>query len=121
MVFFFVWYIYRSLVLMALAKKTNTANAWLAWVPVADFYLMLEIGGLPGWYMVGLLVIFMPFFGSLLFIAGMVFLWWKIAESVGRPGWWVVFYLVYSVHLIIRGVMAWGSKSSNKGKARQKR
>ena len=43
-------YIYSALALMAIAKRTKTKNAWLAWIPIANIYLMTQIGGLhPAW------------------------------------------------------------------------
>ena len=40
-------YVYISYSLYAIAKKTNTPNAWLAWIPVANLFLMLMIAKKP--------------------------------------------------------------------------
>ncbi|MBI1941575.1 MAG: hypothetical protein HYS33_08730, partial [Acidobacteria bacterium] len=39
---FAVFYVYSSLALQTIAKKTNTENAWLAWIPIANVILMLN-------------------------------------------------------------------------------
>ena len=36
-------YIYMGLALQTIATKTMTANAWLAWVPIANLVLMLNV------------------------------------------------------------------------------
>jgi hypothetical protein len=34
-------YVYMSLALQTIATKTGTANEWLAWIPIANLFLML--------------------------------------------------------------------------------
>ena len=36
-------YCYTAFALMTIAKKTKTANPWLAWIPVANLYLVTQI------------------------------------------------------------------------------
>src|SRR5262245_50596104 len=38
-----VLYAYFAFMLMVIATKTSTANAWLAWVPIGNLYLMCRI------------------------------------------------------------------------------
>ena len=40
-------YLYMSLALQTIATKTNTANTWLAWIPIANLFLMLGIAKKP--------------------------------------------------------------------------
>ncbi|MBI4155300.1 hypothetical protein HY498_04410 [Candidatus Woesearchaeota archaeon] len=101
-------YIYVAIALMSIAKKTNTENGWLAFIPIANIYLMTQIAGISGWYTLLLLLSLVPFIGSLAMLIFIVFLWWKIAEAVHRPGWWGILMLIPVVNLIIIGIMAWG-------------
>jgi len=39
-----VFYIYNSICLQLIAGKTGTAGGWMAWVPILNFFLMLNIG-----------------------------------------------------------------------------
>jgi hypothetical protein len=41
--------------LQVLAQETNTHPTWLAWVPIANLYLMCKIAGHPFWF-VGLFI-----------------------------------------------------------------
>jgi len=42
-------YVYSSWALMTIAKKTDTPNAWLAWIPIANLYLMTQVAQIPWW------------------------------------------------------------------------
>ncbi len=102
-----VFYIYTAIALMTIAKKTNTPNGWLGFIPIANFYLMLKIAKLPLWLMFGLLLIFIPFIGSLVLLVLMIYVWWKIAEARNYPGWISLLLLLPIVNLVLIGVIAW--------------
>ncbi|MBW2997289.1 hypothetical protein KY349_03040 [Candidatus Woesearchaeota archaeon] len=113
--FFVVWlivmlavYVYFALALMFIAKKKNTKNAWLAWIPIANVYLMTQVAGVPAWWTLAVLLPIIPFIGGLAMMVVMVYLWWKIAEAIGKPGWWGILLIVPIVNFVIIGIMAWG-------------
>lgn len=39
-----VFYVFQSIALYKLAEKNNINNAWLAWIPVANMYLLGKLG-----------------------------------------------------------------------------
>ncbi len=80
-------YICFSICLYAIAKKTNTDPAWLAWVPIANVLLMCRIGGLNYWWALGILGSFVPFIGGILSLIFAGFLWYRIALTCNKPGW----------------------------------
>ena len=41
---FLILYILQSIALYKLAEKNNIANAWLAWIPIANMYLLGKLG-----------------------------------------------------------------------------
>ncbi len=43
-------YIWVSLCLYIIAKKTNTENPWLAWIPIANIVIACQIAGKPWWW-----------------------------------------------------------------------
>jgi len=47
-----VFYIYMAYTLMKIAQKTNTENAWFAWIPILNIILMLQIAKKPLWWIV---------------------------------------------------------------------
>jgi len=108
-------YIYTAIALMIIANKTKTKNGWLAFIPVANLYLMTQIGKLPWWWLlviVGLWIVSMiPIIGiiaSIAMLVVMAYLWWKVAEAVNKPGWWGILMVIPIVNLVMVGIMAWG-------------
>ena len=101
-------YVYFALALMAIAKKTNTPNGWLAFIPIANIYLMTQIAKLPGWYTLVILLPIIPVIGGIAMAAAIIYFWWKIAEAINKPGWWSILLLIPVVNLVIIGIMAWG-------------
>jgi len=95
-----IW-VFSGFILMALAKKTNTPNGWLGFIPIANIYLMTLLAKLPWWW---LLLLFVPFANI---IVG-IYIWWKIAENIGKPGWWSLLLLIPIVNIVVLCIMAWG-------------
>ncbi len=107
LIFFAAIYIYNALVLMTIAKKTNTPNGWLAWIPIANVYLMTQLAGVSGWWTLAILLAFIPFIGGLALAGIMVWWWWKIAERRGFDGWLSLLMLIPLVNLVVMGIIAW--------------
>lgn len=103
-----VAWVYTSWTLMTIAQRTKTPNPWLAWIPIANLYLMTQVAGVPWWTMLVILLSWVPFVGTLAILAVMVWWWWKIAEARKRPGWWGILMLVPVVNLVLMGILAWG-------------
>jgi|WetSurMetagenome_2_1015567.scaffolds.fasta_scaffold671752_2 hypothetical protein len=101
-------YIYHSLALMAMAKKLKVANGWLAWIPIANIFLMTQLAGISGWYTLMIFASWIPFVGGLAVAVFMVWMWWKIAGKLGFPNWYGVLTIIPIANLIIVGIMAWG-------------
>lgn len=100
MVFALATYVYVALALSTIAEKTNTENGWLAWIPIANVILMLNIARKPIWWIVLCLI---PLVNIVIFII----LWMGIAEARNKPSWWGVLMLVPIVSLIVPGYLAW--------------
>jgi hypothetical protein len=56
-------YVFFALMFFLIAKKTNTAMPWLAFIPIANIVLMLNIAGKPIWWIAAF---FLPAIGSAL-------------------------------------------------------
>jgi|ERR1700690_1979100 len=95
-----VFYVYVALALQTIAQKTNTENGWLAWIPIANIYLMVMIARKPAWW-------FILFLIPLVNIVMYVIIWMAIAEARGKPNWWGILIIVPVVNLIVPGYLAW--------------
>lgn len=102
------FYLYSAFALMAMAKRTKTPNGWLAFIPIANIYLMTQIGKLPAWWTLAVVLPFIPIVGGMALLAVMIYIWWKIAEALKRPGWWGILMIIPIANLVIMGIMAWG-------------
>lgn len=100
LVFFAAFYVYWALALQTIAKKTNTENAWLAWIPIAQIILMLNIAKKPLWWII---LFFIPLVGFVFAIIVMM----AIAEARHKPSWWGILIIVPVVGLIVPGYLAW--------------
>lgn len=99
-VFSIFWYVYMGLTLMTIAKKLNHESPWLAWIPLANIYLMVKLADLSGWMM---LLMFVP----LVNIGLAVYIWMKMAERRGFEMWLGILMIVPVAQLIIPGYLAW--------------
>ena len=79
--------LFISYCLMVIAKKLGVENAWLAFIPIANFYIMVQCAGKPVWW---ILLFFVPFINI---IIGII-IWMGIAERRGKPSWWGILLLV---------------------------
>jgi hypothetical protein len=93
-------YIYMSLALQTIATKTGTDNAWLAWIPIANLFLMLMVAKKPLWW-------FLLFLIPLVNIVMAILVWMAVAEARGKPNWWGILTIVPFVGLIVPGYLAW--------------
>jgi uncharacterized membrane protein len=93
-------YVYMSMALQTIAKKTNTENAWWAWVPIINIILMLNIAKKPLWWIILCLI---PFVNIIIFII----VWMAIAVARGKPNWWGILIIIPVANLIVPGYLAW--------------
>jgi len=92
-------YIYMAICLQTIAKKTNTPDAWLAWIPIANGILMLNIAHKPIWWIVLMLI-------PLVNIVIAVIVWMEIAKARGKPEWWGILMIVPVANLIAPAYLA---------------
>lgn len=100
-------YIYTSLATMAIAKKTKTKNAWLAWIPIANVYLLTQMAKVSGLWTLMLLAYFLPYVGALTVIGFSTWFYWRIAKRIGFPGWTSLLMIIPIVNFVILGLYAW--------------
>lgn len=101
-----IGFLWISLCVYIIAKKTNTENPWLAWIPVANVILVCLIAGKGWWW--GFL-----FFIPLLGIIIMEIVVWRICELRGKPGWLALLMLVPVANFIIPGVLAFDDSGTS--------
>jgi len=98
-VIWLIGYVYYAVCLMVIANKTGTANSWLAWIPIANIYLMCKVAGKPGWW---LILFFIPIVNIIIAII----VWMKIAEARKKPSWLGILMIIPIVNIFIPGYLA---------------
>jgi hypothetical protein len=93
-------YVYTALAVQTIAEKTNTENPWLAWIPIANIILLLNIAKKPIWWIVLFLI-------PLVNIVFIIMVWMAVAEARGKPSWVGVLMIVPLVGAIVPGYLAW--------------
>jgi hypothetical protein len=105
-VLMFLWlfvlaiYIYMALAVKTIADKTNTENSWLAWVPIANVILLLNIAKKPVWWIILFLI-------PLVNIVIAILVWIGVAEARQKPGWLGALMIVPVLNFIVPGYLAW--------------
>ena len=99
-----VFYVYTSLAWMTIARKLKYKRAWLAWIPVANFAMMLQLGGFH-WAWVFLILI--PILGWIPLFVLIVISTWKIFEKRKYPGWFSLSMILPQVGLVLYLVAIW--------------
>jgi len=98
----FAWlaiYVWIAICLQTIANKTNTTNSWLAWIPIANIYLMCKIASRPGWWTI-------LFFIPIVNIVFAIIVWMGIAEARGKTSWLGILMIIPFVNLVIPGILA---------------
>jgi hypothetical protein len=98
-------YVFCSLCLQLIAKKTGAEPAWLAWIPVANMFLACKIGGLSYLWLLAFLV---P--GINLLVS--IYIWYRISEARGKPGLLSLLLLVPVANLVFMGYLAFSSSEA---------
>jgi hypothetical protein len=95
-----VLYAYNAYSLQTIAKKTKTKDAWLAWIPLVNLYLITRIAKKSGWWV---LLLIIP-------LVNLVFLgiiWWDIAKMRNKPGWVGILMAVPFLNFVAIGILAY--------------
>ena len=101
-VLFLAMYCYMSYAFMVMARKTRTPYIWMAWVPVANTFLLIMMAKKPLWWFILLLV-------PLVNIVIGIILWMKVAENLNKPSWFGILMFVPLVNIIIFSYLAFSS------------
>jgi len=104
-------YIYSAMAWMTIARKLKYKYPWLAWIPIANIAMVLQLGGFH-WAWTFLIVI--PIIGWLALLVLCIIATWKIFVKRNYPGWFSLAMIIPQVggilYLIAIGFVAWKDK-----------
>ena len=97
-------YAFTAFCLQTLARKTDIEHGWLAWIPIANIYIMCKIAGKPGWWTI-------LFFIPIVNIVFLVIVWMGMAEARDKNKWLGFLAIVPVGNLIFLGYLAFSGGS----------
>jgi uncharacterized membrane-anchored protein len=86
-------YIFYSYCLKIICEKTGKKPGVLIWIPIVQLVPLLEVAGLPVWFIIG-------FFIPLLNLVLAVVMFAKISIARGKSGWLVILLFIPIANLI---------------------
>lgn len=101
--FWIIAYVWWGICTHIIADKTGTPNPWLAWIPIANIYLMCKIADMSGWWTI---VFFIPLVNIVITIV----VWMKIAEALIMPNWLGILMFIPYLNYVIIAVLAFAGK-----------
>jgi len=105
------FYVYFALAWMTIAKKMKYKHPWLAWIPIANCAMILQLGG---FHWAWIFLILIPVVGWLALLVMFIIATWKIFEKRKYPGWFSLSLIIPKVggilYLIAIGFVAWAKK-----------
>lgn len=107
LIFILAIYVYMAVCLMKIAGKTNTSNAWFAWIPILNIILMLQVAKKPLWWII---LVFIPIVNIVISII----IWMEIAKAVRKPEWLGILMIVPIANFIVPGYLAFSKMETEK-------
>jgi hypothetical protein len=111
------FYVYSALAWMTIAKKLKHPHPWLAWIPVANGAMVLQLGR---FHWAWIFLILIPILGWIALGVMAIIATWRIYEQRKYPGWLalipllgfmpIINWFVSIANLIILGLVAWMDK-----------
>jgi hypothetical protein len=103
-----VIHIFMAVCLMKIAHKTNTPNAWFAWIPILNIVLMLQIAKKPVWWII---LLFIPFV-NIVWVVLQVLVWMAISRECGKEEWLGILIIVPVANIIVPAYLAFSNNHS---------
>lgn len=103
-----VFYVVGAVIYSFVFKKAGRPM-WAAWVPIYNGWVLFEIAGKPGWW---ILSSFIPFLGSIIYLVLWVIAMLELAKRFGKSTAFSIFGLIL-FHLIGMIMLAFGKSTYN--------
>jgi len=107
-------YIFTSMAFMTIAKKLKHPYPWMAWIPFANFALILQLGN---FHWAWIFLLFIPILGWIALMIMGIIATWRIYEKRNYPGVLslisllggipIVGWLASIASFVILGLVAW--------------
>jgi hypothetical protein len=104
-------YVYTSLAWMTIAKKLKYKRPLIAWIPIANIAMILQMGG---FHWAWIFLILIPILGWIPLFILVIIANWRIFEKRKYPGWYSLSLILPEIggilYMIALGFIAWKRK-----------
>ncbi len=99
---------------MVLARRLHVENSWLAWIPIANLYLLTKMAKREWWFLLGFLI---PYVN--IFIAAL--LWSDIGVRLGKSAWVGALVVLPYIGVFVPGYLVIFSEAGGGQQSRSRR
>lgn len=111
-------YVYSSWALYTIGKKLKYKRSWLAWIPIVNIAMILQLGGFHWAWIFLIFLGAIPLVGWIPLTVLLILASWKMFEKRKYPGWFSLSLIIPAVggilFLIALGFVAWKDKKKIK-------
>ena len=97
-------YLFGSYCLYTIYEKLGEQNAWFAWVPILNNWIMYKAGDQSPWWIVGLFIPVVNFVALIFLLMAFI----KIVEKLGKSPWLILLMIVPLVNFVVLYNFAFG-------------
>ncbi|NCN99233.1 hypothetical protein COU62_00935 [Candidatus Pacearchaeota archaeon CG10_big_fil_rev_8_21_14_0_10_35_219] len=101
-------YIYGAWAWMTIARKLKHKYPWLAWIPIANLAMILQLGG---FHWAWIFLILFPIAGWIALLVLGIIATWRIFEKRNYPGWFSLSIIIpeigFVLYMVAIGFVAW--------------
>ncbi len=92
-----VGYIFGCYCFQKIFQRLGMADAWLAWVPIANTWMILKAGNQSGWWVIALFIPLINFVGLIILVIALV----NVFKKLGKSPWLILLFIVPLVNLAV--------------------
>ncbi|MBE9051616.1 hypothetical protein IQ243_14520 [Nostocales cyanobacterium LEGE 11386] len=104
LIFGVVGYFFGSYCFYRIYQKLGEANAWFAWVPILNTWIMLKAGDQSPWWIIGLFIPFVNIVALVFLIIAFV----NIVQKLGKNPWLILLMIIPLVNFVVLYNFAFG-------------
>lgn len=96
----FFWlaaYIFSSYCFYMMLKKLNYENAWFAWVPLLDMWIIFKAGDQSPWWVIGFFIPFVNIVAAICFFIAYI----NIVRKLGKNPWLILLMIIPFVNFAV--------------------
>ncbi len=97
-------YLFGSYCFYKIYQKLGEPNAWFAWIPILNVWIMYKAGGQSPWWIIGLFIPLINFVALVFLIIALI----NIIKKLGKNPWLIVLMIIPLINFVLLYYLAFG-------------